>query len=287
MPTASAKAIAAISLSGQQRREIARQCLPLQRLISGEFRLPFRCGGTGGHDRRGDVGLASKPGWRVTIPVGLRGEILAQPRWLTATAAVWQIAREAGTSGGEIEFTCGPALFPVVWRGSKLRPGPSARFVSNHAQLSLRRNALYAGRGGELPNSWACWRRTEITITPLQGANPSPRRQTAGPPGNLGPASAAVNRSPVRRRPERGEDDPNLTRAFCPETVAQSGRLPDRGLVIRSTQDVIRPLHPADCRAGDTAGWQPALRAAHSEGERFRSLNSSGLERCRGARIVL
>ena len=38
-----------------------------------------------------------------------------QPRWLSA--AIWQIAREAEVSRGEIEFVCGPAAFPVVWHG--------------------------------------------------------------------------------------------------------------------------------------------------------------------------
>jgi hypothetical protein len=107
------KAIAAISLSANSAGKLLGQCLPLQRLISGEA-FPFEAAEQAAMIAEA-VGLA--PGWRATVPVGLRGEILAQPRWLTA--AVWQIASEAGASCGEIEFTCGPALFPVVWRGAK------------------------------------------------------------------------------------------------------------------------------------------------------------------------
>ena len=107
------KAVAAISLSANTAGKLLGQCLPLQRLISGEA-FPYEASEQAAMIAEA-AGLA--PGWRVTVPLGLSGEIRVQPRWLSA--AVWQIAREADAPGGEIEFTCGPALFPVVWRGSK------------------------------------------------------------------------------------------------------------------------------------------------------------------------
>ncbi len=106
------KAIQAISVSANAAGKLLGQCLPLQRLLSGES-FPI------------DVSIQAEliaesaglaPGWRVTTPLELSGQIRVQPRWLGA--AIWQIAREAEASRGEIEFACGPAVFPVVWRGA-------------------------------------------------------------------------------------------------------------------------------------------------------------------------
>lgn len=56
------------------------------------------------------------PGWQVTAPPELVGQVLVEPRWLTS--AVMQIARETDTTIGEIQFACGPAVYPVAWEGS-------------------------------------------------------------------------------------------------------------------------------------------------------------------------
>jgi hypothetical protein len=106
------KAVQAISVSANAAGKLLGQCLPLQRLVATEA-FPY------------DIselvliiaeasGLA--PGWRVLEPPPLSGQVCVQPRWLSA--AIWQIARETGTSHGEVEFARGPAVFPVVWHGN-------------------------------------------------------------------------------------------------------------------------------------------------------------------------
>lgn len=106
------KAIQAISHSANSAGKLLGQCLPLQRLISGEA-FPFEVSVQAAMIAEA-AGLA--PGWRATVPLELAGQVCVQPRWLSA--AIWQIAREAEVSRGEIEFVCGPAVFPVAWRGS-------------------------------------------------------------------------------------------------------------------------------------------------------------------------
>jgi hypothetical protein len=111
-PASVQKALHAITLSANAAGKLLGQCLPLQRLVAGEaFPIDAKI--------QAEViaeaaGLAS--GWRTVVPPGLAGQIRVQPRWLSA--AIWQIAREAEVSRGDIEFLCGPAIFPVVWRGS-------------------------------------------------------------------------------------------------------------------------------------------------------------------------
>jgi len=106
------KAIRAISVSANAAGKLLGQCLPLQRLVSGEA-FPYDVNAQAAMIAEA-VGLA--PGWRAAIPLGLNGQIAVQPRWLSA--AIWQIAREAEVSRGEIEFACGPAAFPAVWHGA-------------------------------------------------------------------------------------------------------------------------------------------------------------------------
>ena len=101
----------AISVSANAAGRMLGQCLPLQLLVSREA-FPFETSELALIIAEA-AGLA--PGWRVAEPARLNGQVRVQPRWLSA--AVWQIARDADAPGGEVEFTCGPAVFPVVWHG--------------------------------------------------------------------------------------------------------------------------------------------------------------------------
>ena len=107
------KAIHAISVSANAAGKLLGQCIPLQRLVAGEA-FPFDASEMAAFIAE-SAGLA--PGWRTVVPANLRGQVRVQPRWLTAT--VWQIARESEVLGGDVEFSCGPAVFPVVWRGAQ------------------------------------------------------------------------------------------------------------------------------------------------------------------------
>ena len=103
------KALAAIRLSANNAGKLLGQCLPLHQLITREgFTLET---GELAEAIADASGLAA--GWTVVPPAGLHGKVFVQPRWLVA--AVWQIAREAATSTGEISFATGPAAFPLVW----------------------------------------------------------------------------------------------------------------------------------------------------------------------------
>jgi signal transduction histidine kinase len=110
------KAIHAISLSANSAGKLLGQCLPLQRLVSGEA---FSCETA---DMAAQIAEASTlaSGWSPKAPSRLTGQVRVQPRWLAAT--VWQIARETEATRGEVQFSCGPAVFPVVWRGSNPNP---------------------------------------------------------------------------------------------------------------------------------------------------------------------
>jgi hypothetical protein len=106
------RAIEAIGVSANAAGKLLGQCLPLQLLVSREAFL---------YDTSElalilaeSSGLA--PGWSVAEPAPLPGQVRVQPRWLSA--AVWQIARQTDSQHGEMEFACGPAVFPVVWHGT-------------------------------------------------------------------------------------------------------------------------------------------------------------------------
>jgi hypothetical protein len=107
------KALRAISHSANAAGKLLGQCLPLQLRVSGEAAVIDA-------DEMAlriieSAGLA--PGWRAETTVRLTGQVRVQPRWLTA--AVWQIACETEAPRGEVYISRGPAVFPIVWRGSK------------------------------------------------------------------------------------------------------------------------------------------------------------------------
>jgi hypothetical protein len=108
------KALQAITLSANSAGKLLGQCLPLQHLVS-RASVPYPIA-----ELAVDLAEAAclAPGWSVNAPPALDGEVSVQPRWLTA--AIWQLAREADVTSGEINFLCGPAVFPVVWSGSNL-----------------------------------------------------------------------------------------------------------------------------------------------------------------------
>ena len=111
-PASMQKAIQAISTAANAAGKLLGQCLPLQRMVSGEA---FCIDAASQAEMISEsAGLA--PGWRAMVPQGFRGQVRVQPRWLTA--AIWQIARETEASRGDVEFACGPAVFPIVWRAS-------------------------------------------------------------------------------------------------------------------------------------------------------------------------
>jgi hypothetical protein len=125
------KALQAITLSANNAGKLLGQCLPLQQFIAREA-FPYPA-----PEQAADIAEAAglAPGWRVNAPPRLTGEIRVQPRWLTS--AVWQLAREADTQHGEIDFACGPAVFPVVWSGQN----PNAQQSIELFQITLRYRA--------------------------------------------------------------------------------------------------------------------------------------------------
>jgi hypothetical protein len=125
------KAIQGISQAGHLAGKLLEQCLPLQRRVTTSS---FPCE-TGEQAELIAETRALAPGWRVVNPGGFTGSIRVQPRWFAA--AVWQIVRETEAQQGEVEFACGPAVFPVAWRGAAKNPGrPPALF-----QITLRYRA--------------------------------------------------------------------------------------------------------------------------------------------------
>jgi hypothetical protein len=127
-PAALKHAIHAISISADSAGKLLGKCLPLQRLVSAEG-FPYDAAEMAARVAEAS-GLA--PGWRVTDAPQLAGQLRVQPRWLAS--AVWQIAREADAPGGEIDFACGPVVFPGVWRG----PNPNSGRPLNLFQINLR-----------------------------------------------------------------------------------------------------------------------------------------------------
>jgi hypothetical protein len=109
------KALRAISVSANVAGKLLGQCLPLQLLVSNEAVTVD----ADDMARRIVESAALAPGWRASAATSVTGQILVEPRWFAA--AIWQLASETCVNRGEIEITCGPAVFPVVWRG--LKPG--------------------------------------------------------------------------------------------------------------------------------------------------------------------
>ena len=140
-PASVQKAIQAISVSAKAAGKLLGQCLPLQLLVANEA-FPYDTSELALIIAEA-AGLA--PGWRVAEPAPLTGQVRVQPRWFTA--ALWQIAREADAQSGEIEFACGPAMFPVVWHGT----GANARPPSNLFQITMRYRSDHALIGKDGP----------------------------------------------------------------------------------------------------------------------------------------
>jgi hypothetical protein len=116
------KALQAITVSANSAGKLLGQCLPLQHIISrSAFPYPVT-------ELAADLAEAAclAPGWHVNAPPPLAGDVSVQPRWLTA--AIWQLAREAEVTSGEIDFICGPAVFPVVWSGAGASGQPKQLF---------------------------------------------------------------------------------------------------------------------------------------------------------------
>lgn len=120
------KALHAISLSANAAGKLLGQCLPLQRLVSGEAMAID----ADDMARRISESAALAPGWHSGAVARLTGQIRVQPRWLAA--AVWQVARETEATRGEIQISCGPAVFPVVWRGARPESGGELFQVTLH-----------------------------------------------------------------------------------------------------------------------------------------------------------
>jgi hypothetical protein len=140
-PASVQKAIEAIGLSANSAGKLLGQCLPLQKLISGQS-APADVADVAAVIA-GSAGLA--PGWRVLEPNDLAGQVRVHPRWLTA--AVWQLARETGSPHGEVEFAAGPGVFPIVWRGNTTR-GRSVELFQ--ITLRYRSDQPFAGLKGSI-----------------------------------------------------------------------------------------------------------------------------------------
>ena len=144
------KALQAITVSANSAGKLLGQCLPLQHIIS-RASFPYPAA-----ELAADIAEAAclAPSWHVNAPPPLTGEVSVQPRWLVA--AIWQLARESEASSGEINFVCGPAVFPVVWSGGNLNGQPKQLFqivlsyrsdhqlLQNGAPISPEKFALLA-----------------------------------------------------------------------------------------------------------------------------------------------
>jgi len=116
-PAGRQKALKAIGQSANNAGKLLGHCLPLNVLLTREaFTLETA-------ELAGAIAAAAElaPGWKVRSALELHGRVLVQPRWIIA--AVWQLARETVSPGGEIEFASGPAMFPVVWTGPRAPDG--------------------------------------------------------------------------------------------------------------------------------------------------------------------
>jgi hypothetical protein len=134
------KALQAISQSANTAGKLLGQCLPLQVLVSNEAAAID----TDDMARRISESAGLAPGWRAEATGHFTGQIRVQPRWFAA--AVWQLAREAAVARGEIKISCGPAMFPVVWRG--LRPGPERSMEFFQVTLHYRAEQMLSAADG-------------------------------------------------------------------------------------------------------------------------------------------
>jgi hypothetical protein len=111
-PASLQKSIKAIGVSANAAGKLLGQCLPLQLRMAQEL-YPFDTSEMALIIAEAS-GLA--PGWRVAEPAPLTGQVRVNPRWLSA--AIWQIARDTESGAGDVEFSCGSAVFPIVWHGT-------------------------------------------------------------------------------------------------------------------------------------------------------------------------
>ena len=146
-PASLQKAIQAIGVSANAAGKLLGHCIPVQKMVANST-FPYEAGEMAACIAE-SAGLA--PGWRALVPPTLRGEIRVQPRWLSAS--VWQIARDTEVLGGEVEFACGPAVFPVVWRG----PQSSADHPIDLFQITLRYRADYPLFSNDAPVNPECF----------------------------------------------------------------------------------------------------------------------------------
>jgi len=112
------KALAAIGQAANSAGKILGRSLPLQRLLSAEAVVID----ADELARRICEAATYAPGWRAESTSRLTGQLRVQPRWLIA--ALWQIACEAQVQRGEIVISCGPSVFPVIWRRRPDSLGP-------------------------------------------------------------------------------------------------------------------------------------------------------------------
>lgn len=138
------KAIQSISTSANSAGKLLGQCLPMQQAL---YKEAFSYDVSEQMDRIAESANLA-PGWRVAAVPGLPGQIRVQPRWLTG--AIWQLARETMSNRGEIEFACGPVMFPLVWHG----PNPNQDRPLDLFQVTL------------------CYRADQPLVTPDNPVNP-------------------------------------------------------------------------------------------------------------------
>src|SRR5258708_13577179 len=118
------------------------------------------------------------PGGRVPDSPQLAGHVRVQPRWLAS--AVWKIAREAVAPGGEIDFACGPVVFPVVWRG----PNPNSGRPLSLFQINFRYRSdetLFSEEGPASPDRYGLLAAHEL-IRRLKAQIPPPPNPPPPPP---------------------------------------------------------------------------------------------------------
>ncbi len=178
------KALQAITLSANSAGKLLGQCLPLQHFVS-RAAFPYPTA-----ELAADIAEAAclAPGWSVNAPPPLTGDVSVQPRWLSA--AIWQLARETEVTSGEINFACGPAVFPVVWSGAN----PNVDHPIQLFQITLRlpfRPPTPPQRRNHQSRALRPPRRPG-NHPPLQSPNPLPP-QASRPSGNLHPPAAHLN----------------------------------------------------------------------------------------------
>lgn len=169
----SQRAMQAITTSANAAGRLLGQCLPLQRSISG---AAFACD-TNELSQRIAAANGYAPDWRVKMSEELRGQVNAQGRWLIG--AVWQLIRETKVSEGEINFQCGPAVFPVLWRGPNLGQGRPAELFQIHFYYRAE-EPLIVGESGtsvERPGLFAASEIVRVARGQIQCRTKTPGRQ--------------------------------------------------------------------------------------------------------------